>query len=119
MPGPSEWQYAVALSDDASLAAGGGWDGVVRVWDADTGKLRATLLQPPSPSPPTADWLVLTPNGYLHASPELHELVRWQIGGTDVDGTIPWSVFGREDEVAHQLQGKPVAEPTFPRPKPQ
>ena len=76
---------------DASLAAGGGWDGIVRVWDADSGKLRATLLQPPSPSPSNFDWLILTPGGYLHASPEMRELTRWRIGGADVDGTIPGS----------------------------
>lgn len=117
LSGATEWQYAAALSDDASLAAGGGWDGVVRVWDADTGKLRATLVQPPALSPATNDWLVLSPNGYLQASPELRPLVRWRIGGTEVDGTIPWSVFDRPEEVVHQLLGKPVAEPQFPRPK--
>ncbi|SIN86873.1 WD domain-containing protein, G-beta repeat-containing protein [Singulisphaera sp. GP187] len=119
LPGPTEWQYAVALSDDAQCAAGGGWDGIVRVWDADSGKLRATLLQPPSPSPSTFDWLILTPSGYLHASPDMRDLLRWRIGGADVPGTIPLSVFDREEEVAHQLRGEPVAEPSFSQPKPQ
>src|SRR3954466_15906878 len=56
-PRATEWQYAVALSDDARLAASGGWDGVVRLWDADAGRLLATLLQPPPQHPAHPSWL--------------------------------------------------------------
>jgi hypothetical protein len=117
LPGPTEWQYAVALSDDAGLAAGGGWDGIVRLWDANSGQLRATLLQPPSPSPSTVDWMILTPSGYVQASPEIRELIRWRIGGAEVPGTIPMSVFGQPEQVARQLRGEPVTEPSFSGPK--
>ena len=40
--GTDDWQYAAALSHDGHLAAAGGWDGLVRLWDADSGRLIAT-----------------------------------------------------------------------------
>jgi WD40 repeat protein len=103
----------VALSDDSGLAAAGGWDGIVRVWDSGSGSLRATLLQPPSQSPSGADWLALAPSGYLAASADLGALARWKVGGAEVAGTVAMPVFGKPEEVARSLRGESVAPPSW------
>ena len=66
VPGTGEWQYAAALTADGHFAAAGGWDGLVRLWDADAAKLRATLLHPPTAA--TTDWLIVVPSGVASAS---------------------------------------------------
>ena len=65
-----------ALAAAVSLAAGGGWDGLVRVWNAETGNLLATLLQPPG------GWLSVSPTGEVAGSSELMTILRWKSGGT-------------------------------------
>ena len=115
LPGTTEWQYAVALSDDARLAAAGGWDGLVRLWDAENGRLRATLIQPPSEADPAQlEWLALAPNGDLSVSPRLAPVVRWKVGGKEVARDAPMTVFNRPELLARVLQGEAIAAPSFP-----
>jgi WD40 repeat protein len=110
LPGPTDWQYAVALSHDGRLAAGGGWDGVVRVWDAEKGAIRAVLLQPPAESVGEADWLALSPSGYLVASSGLAGMVRWRVSGTEVPREVA-ALFMQGDRLAEALRGGIVPGP--------
>jgi hypothetical protein len=110
LPGSTEWQYAAALSHDGRLAAAGGWDGLVRVWDAEsgTGKLRATLLQPPAIAPPAAvDWLLVVPSGYAAASEPLQPLLRWQAAGKDLAPEAARPLYLKPEDVAKALQAPP------------
>ena len=106
--GPREWQYAAALSADATLAAAGGWDGLTHVWDADSGKLRVTLLQPPGDAPEATEWLAAAPSGFVAASPALAKLARWRVGGTEVPAAAAAAVFSRPDALAQALRGEMV-----------
>jgi WD40 repeat protein len=110
LPGSTEWQYAAALSHDGRCAAAGGWDGLVRVWDAEsgTGKLRATLLQPPAISPAAAvDWLIVVPSGCAAASEPLQPLLRWQAAGKDLAPEAARPLYLKPEDVARALQEPP------------
>jgi WD40 repeat protein len=45
--------YAVALSPDGKIAAAGGRDGLLYLWEVDTGKPLPTITPPAVPAPPT------------------------------------------------------------------
>jgi hypothetical protein len=106
LPGTTEWQYAAALSADGQRAAAGGWDGLVRIWDADAGKLQATLVHPPAAESAQADWLIVVPSGFAAASEPLVPLLRWNVGGKEADRSAARSLFLQPDEVAQAVQGK-------------
>jgi WD40 repeat protein len=65
--GHAERVTAVALSPNSKTLATGGTDRVIRLWDVETGKLRATLWAVPSPDPDAAptDWVAFTPDGHF------------------------------------------------------
>ena len=68
--------YAVAFSPDSKLLAAGSWDGFVRIWDVNSGKLRITLVQKPLSRDGRSEWLAVSPDGRLDGSPEIRKLVR-------------------------------------------
>ena len=68
--------YAVAFSPDSKLLVAGSWDGFVRIWDVNSGKLRITLVQKPLSRDGRTEWLAVSPDGRLDGSPELTKLVR-------------------------------------------
>lgn len=48
---PQKPIYAVALNPDGKLAAAGGQEGILRLWDVEGNKLLATLIPPELPKP--------------------------------------------------------------------
>jgi hypothetical protein len=108
-----EWQYAAAISDEGSLAASGGWDGLVRLWKIPSGQLSATLIQPPSlgastgvtPSSVT-DWLALAPGGHVAGSPAMIDLLAWHAGGAALPAAAARAACVRPDVVARAMRGE-------------
>ncbi|MFI5459597.1 MAG: c-type cytochrome domain-containing protein [Isosphaerales bacterium] len=125
LAGAGEWQYAVAISDDGRLAAAGGWDGLARLWDTGSGRLRATLVQPPgaagSPSPgvepSSAPWFAITPGGYVAGSLDLIKLAEWRAGGVSLPAQAARTACDRPDIVARAMRGEPVSVVSFPSKK--
>jgi hypothetical protein len=68
LTGSTDWEYAVAISPDDRWTAGGGADGMVRLWETATGRLRLMLLSWPSDKNPAPEWAAITPEGYFDAS---------------------------------------------------
>src|SRR5262249_37880325 len=81
--------YAVALAPDGKRVAAGSFDGLVRVWDTSSGRPLLTLLSLP-PRGEVADWLALTPEGYMSASADLTAVCRWRMNGQPVAGDVLW-----------------------------
>ena len=53
----------------------------VSVWDAESGKLRATFAHLPSSNEePSEDWITYTPEGYYTASAGAKQFIRWRVG---------------------------------------
>ncbi len=74
--GHTSYVYPVAYSPDGRWIASGGWDSTIRLWDAATGELCATL-----PHPGIVAALAFTPDGTRLAS------------GGDLDGQLlVWNV---------------------------
>ena len=76
----SEWMYSVALRPDGKHIAGGTWDGLVKIWDVNSGDLVAILVEPPPRISSRADYLVLTRSGYYQMSEGLLPMVRAEFG---------------------------------------
>jgi WD40 repeat protein len=121
----TDWQYAAAISDDGKIAAAGGWDGMVRLWDTATGRLCATLIQPPDLSesagdPPgrhTPDWLAFTPGAYVSGSPAMIEMLAWRSGDVNLSPAAVRSVCNQPEILARAMRGEPTGIVKFPSQK--
>jgi hypothetical protein len=138
LSGPSEWQYAVAISGDGRLAAAGGWDGLVRLWEAESGKLRAVLLQPPGDrsrsraenhragrsaeseavpahreSGAPGPWFACCPSGAVAGSIDLIKKAQWRAGGVALAGDAARAALVRPDLVARTIRGEQAGAPTI------
>jgi hypothetical protein len=77
----------------------------VRVWDAESAKLKATLLQPPASTAAAAiDWLIILPSGQVAASEPLEPLLRWQSAGKELPSADALRFYFKPDEVAEALR---------------
>jgi hypothetical protein len=119
LPAAGDWMYAVAISQDGALAAAGGWDGLVRLWDATSGRLRATLAQPPgscTTGDPScqADWFAMTPGGHVAGSPELLKIAQWRAGGVNLPSDTSRALCHHPEMVTQALRGQPARPVSFP-----
>ncbi len=121
LAGAGDWLYTVAVSQDGGLAAAGGWDGLVRIWDVGSGRLRATLAQPPgNPSTSPGDrscpiaWFAITPAGYVAGSPDLIRIAGWRAGGVKLPEETARAVCYQPELVAQSLRGGLVKAVVFP-----
>jgi WD40 repeat protein len=104
--------YAVAISPNGKLIASGTFDGLVRLWDPATGRQLLTLLAVPA-SEEHADWLALTPEGYLANSAGLATQMQWRMAGETVAAEPVWKVLRRPDDVVKAVRGETLAAPSF------
>ncbi|MGH1417972.1 MAG: caspase family protein [Hyphomicrobiaceae bacterium] len=65
---------SLAVSPDKTLLATGSSDQTVRLWNAETRELIATVFQASD-----SDWILWTPQGYYTASPSGDRMVGWHI----------------------------------------
>jgi hypothetical protein len=115
LEGATEWLYSVDLDPAGRRAAAGAWDGTLRVWDVESGRLLAVLIQPPARDEADLDWAVVTPEGSIRASKALLEATRLGSPGSAVE--IPVAGIARlldpPDEIARALAGEKSAPPRF------
>lgn len=114
--GASEWLYAGDFSSDGARAAAGAWDGTLRIWDIASGRVLATLIQPPVLAGAPPEWAIALPEGHFRASPELEEAARFAApGGAELPAAALRAIIGRRDRIAAALRAEPVPPPFFPR----
>jgi WD40 repeat protein len=92
--------FAVAFSPDSKTLATGGHDRLIRLWDVETGKLRATLcaFPPTDPAGVPGDWVAFTPDGFHAGTARGRASLRFAGG----DG----ATLFRPDKVREALKGK-------------
>ena len=120
--GASDWLYAAAISPDDKLVAGAGADGIVRVWEAQTGRLRLSLVAwPPSAKSSAIEFAAITPEGYFNASPAWAARLRPEVAeqNTPLPKLAAWMQTLRQpDAVTKSWQAAPLEPAKIETPKP-
>jgi eukaryotic-like serine/threonine-protein kinase len=91
LAGHTSYVYPVAYSPDGRWIASGAWDSTVRLWDAATGEVCATL-----PHPGIVRALAFTPDGARLVTGGV-EMLLWDVSTGRIRGRVPsaksaWSV---------------------------
>jgi WD40 repeat protein len=94
----------VHFSPDGRRIVSGSEDASVKVWDARSGRLIATLLLlPPTVGGTPDDWIAYTPDGYYHSSPGAGCWMRWSVGTELHTAETYADVYCRPEEIASRL----------------
>ncbi len=101
--------FAVAVDPAAKRVASGGADGAVRLWDAATARPLATLWSGPGPGD-AGDWLAVTPEGYVAASPGAQAQAKWLSGGKPLAAGDAVAKLANPALVAKAAAGEAVPE---------
>jgi WD40 repeat protein len=104
--------YAVAVSPDGKLLASGTFDGLVRLWDPNSGRHLLTLLAAPYEGD-RFEWLEAAPEGFLASSPGLPGLAHWQMAGQTVNAEPIWKALRHPELLAKVVRGEKLAAPKF------
>jgi WD40 repeat protein len=104
--------YAVAVSPDGKLVASGSFDGLVRLWNGGSGRHLLTLLSLPAKHG-EVDWLALTPEGYLSASPFLAAEGRWLAGTSPATSDAIWPMLLQPEMIARAAHGDSLSPPAL------
>jgi WD40 repeat protein len=102
LPPGSECRF----SGDGTLLAAEGTDGLLRLYDTRTGRLRLTVawLPPLVPGASSGRWVAFTPEGYYDASRGADRFLRWRLGDRLLKAEACSPTFHRPDLVRMALQ---------------
>lgn len=78
-------------------------DGALRLWDADTGALRATMIEFDD-----GEWMTITPEGYFTGSPGADRQLNVRYGDRVYGMDQFYDVFYRPDIVRRKLAGEKI-----------
>jgi WD40 repeat protein len=104
--------YSVAINGNGKQIAAGSFDGLVRIWDEASARQLASLLAYASDGD-QAEWLAVTPEGYVAGSDKLVAQAKWRTGGQEVPGDAVWSILRQPSMTARAIHGEAVAAPKF------
>jgi len=104
--------YTTAISPNGKLIAAGSFDGLLRLFDAASGRHLLTLLSLP-PTGEQGDWLALTPEGYTVNSEGLPGLGQWRMMGKETAAEKVWKALRQPEAVSKAWQGGTLPVPDF------
>jgi len=93
----------LSFSPDGRTLATVDTQAMLKLWDATTGELRATLLPLPSEDLPSEEWIAHTPDGYYVSSPGAARFIRWREGRAVYPAETHAQEYERPDLVEQSL----------------
>ena len=110
--------YAVALRPDGKQVAAGCFDGMVRVYETETGRQLMTLVSAAGDSS-EGEWLAVTPEAFADGSESMIAKAKWRTSsGAMLRGEPVWKSLRQSDSLGKALRGDKLTEPVFAGPIP-
>lgn len=105
--------YAVALNREAKVVAAGSFDGFVRVYETEAGRLLASIV-----AVSDEEWLSITPEGFASVGDAIVKSGRWRVGNATVNSDWVWKAVRQPAQVAKSIGGAKLGDPPFAVPQP-